>query len=54
MSKRELLSVLTEAARQGNVSAICAVMAQLKGLDAPTSEVMAAVSLGRSKASLGL
>jgi hypothetical protein len=36
------------------MSAIGATMAQLKGLDAPTSEVMAAVRLGLSKAALGL
>jgi len=54
MSKQELLSVLTEAARAGNLSAIGSLMAQLKGLNAPTAEVMGAINLGLSKAALGL
>ena len=54
MSKRDLLAVLTEASRKGDVSAIFILMAQLKGLDAPTDEVMGAIKLGQSKAALGL
>ncbi len=54
MSKRELLAVLTEASRKGEVSAIYLLLAQLKGLNAPTDEVMGAIKLGQSKAALGL
>ena len=54
MSKRELLAVLTEASRKGDVSSIYVLMAQLKGLNAPTAEVMGAINLGQSKAALGL
>jgi hypothetical protein len=54
MAKHELLTVLTEAARKGDVSSIYILMAQLKGLNAPTDEVMGAIRLGQSKAALGL
>lgn len=54
MSKRDLLAVLTEASRKGDVASIYVLLAQLKGLDAPTDEVMGAIKLGQSKAALGL
>jgi hypothetical protein len=53
-TKRDLLAVLTEASRQGNVSAMADTMWLLKKLHVPTDEVMGAIKLGSSRAALGL
>ena len=53
-AKTEALALLTEAVRVFNIEAIADCMMLLKRMNVPSNEVNGAISLGRTKASLGL